>query len=91
MLCVKATQSCLTLCDPMDRSPPGLSVHGILKEGLLDWVAIPSSRASSQPRDEPRSLALQVDSLPSEPPGKIVTLGIRILICNFGGTKKFSL
>ena len=37
-------QSCLTLCDPMDYSLPGSSVHGILQERILEWVAIPSSR-----------------------------------------------
>jgi len=51
--CVKAlvTQSCLTLCDPMDCSPPGSSVHGILQARILEWVAMPSSRGSSQPKD----------------------------------------
>ena len=41
----------LTLCDPMDSSLPGSSVHGILQVKILEWVAISSSRASSQPRD----------------------------------------
>ena len=51
-LCVCAvTQSCLTLCDPMDCSPTGSSVHGILQVRILDWVAISFSRVSSQPRD----------------------------------------
>ena len=44
-------QSCLTLCDPMDCSPPGSSLHGILQARILEWVAIPFSRGSSQPRD----------------------------------------
>ena len=48
------TQSCLTLCDPIDCSPPGLSVHGILQARILEWVAISSSRASSWPRDQIR-------------------------------------
>ena len=39
-------QSCLTLCDPMDCSPPGCSVHGILQARILEWVAIPFSRGS---------------------------------------------
>ena len=43
-------QSCLTLCDPMDCSPPGSSVHGILQARILEWVAIPFSRVSSQCR-----------------------------------------
>ena len=38
---------CLTLCDPMDCSPPGSSVHGILQARILEWVAMPSSRGSS--------------------------------------------
>ena len=38
-------QSCLTLCDPMDCSLPGSSVHGILQATILEWVAIPFSRA----------------------------------------------
>ena len=44
-------QSCPTLCDPMDCSPPGSSVPGILQARTLEWVAMPSSRGSSQPRD----------------------------------------
>ena len=44
-------QSCLTLCNPMDCSPPGSSVHGILQARILEWVAISSSRGSSQPWD----------------------------------------
>ena len=42
----KVTQSCLTLCDPMDYK-----VHGILQARILEWVAIPFSRGASQPRD----------------------------------------
>ena len=45
------TQSCLTLCDPLDCSPRGSSVHGILQARVLEWVAMASSRGSSQPRD----------------------------------------
>ena len=41
-----------TLCDPMHSSPPGSSVHGILQARILEWVAISSSRRSSQPRDQ---------------------------------------
>ena len=44
-------QSRLTLCDPMNCSPPGFSVHGILQARILEWVAISFSRGSSQPRD----------------------------------------
>ena len=46
------TQLCLTLCDPMDCSPPASSVHGILQARILEWVAMPSSRGSSLPKDQ---------------------------------------
>ena len=46
------TQSCLTVCNPMDYSLPGSYVHGILQARILEWVAIPFSRGSSQPRDQ---------------------------------------
>ena len=49
-VCVCA-QSCLTLCNPMDYSPPGSSVHGIFQARILEWVAISFSRRSSLPRD----------------------------------------
>ena len=52
--------------EPLDCSLPNSSVHGIPQARILDWIAIPFSRGSSQPR----SPALQADSLPSEPPGK---------------------
>ena len=68
---VKVTQSCLTLCDPMDYT-----VHGILQARTLEWVAVPFSKGSSQPRIKARSPALQVDSLPSEPPGKPKNTGM---------------
>ena len=48
---VKVAQSCLTLFDPMDCSPPGSSVHGTVQAGVLEWVAVPFSRGSSQSRD----------------------------------------
>ena len=48
---VLVTQLCLTLCNHMDCSPSGSSVHRILQERILEWVAIPFSRGSSQPRD----------------------------------------
>ena len=44
---VLVAQSCPTLCDPMDCSPPGSSVHGVLQTRILEWVAISSSRGSS--------------------------------------------
>ena len=62
---VKVTQSCLTLCDPMDYT-----VHGILQARILEWVAFPFSRGSLNPGIEPRSPTLQVDCLPAQPQGK---------------------
>ena len=49
---VLVAQSYLTLCDPMDCSPLGFSVHGTLQARILEWVAIPFSRVSSLPRDQ---------------------------------------
>ena len=46
-ICVLVAQSCLTLCNPMDYSLPGSSIHGILQVRTLEWVAIPFSRGSS--------------------------------------------
>ena len=45
-------QLCLTLCNPMNCSCPGSSAHGILQARILEWVAMPSSRGSSQPRNQ---------------------------------------
>src|SRR5574340_167266 len=64
----KSLQSCLTLCDPVDSSPPGSSVHGILQARILEWVAISFSRGSSQPG----SPALQAGALSSKPPRKAI-------------------
>ena len=50
-VCARPHQLCLTLCDPMDCSPPGSIFHGIFQARILDWVAMPFSRGSSQPRD----------------------------------------
>ena len=73
---LKVTQSCPTLCNPMDCSLPGSSVHGILQARILEWVVVPFSRGLSQPSGqtqvEPSVIkpSLQADSLPSEPPEK---------------------
>ena len=64
---VKVAQSSLTLCNPMDYT-----AHGILQARILQWVNFSLSRGSSQPR----SPALQVDSLPAEPQGKPKNTGI---------------
>ena len=65
---VKVTQSCRTLCDPMDCSLPGSSVRGILQARILEWVSILFSRGSLQPMDGTQVSCI-ADSLPSEPPG----------------------
>ena len=51
-MCAQSLQFCLSLCDPMDSTPPGSSVHGILQARILDcqWVAMPSTRVSFWPR-----------------------------------------
>ena len=51
-VCATLLQSCPTLCNPMDCSSTGSSVHGILQARILEWVAMPSSRGSSQRRDQ---------------------------------------
>ena len=51
-LCVLVALSCPTLCDPMDCGLPGFSVLGVLQARILEWVARPSSRGSSQSRDQ---------------------------------------
>ena len=68
---MKVIQSCPTLCDPIDYT-----VRGILQVRILEWVAIPFPRGSSQLRDRPRSPTLQVDSLPTESPGKPKNTGV---------------
>ena len=67
----EVTQSCPTLCDPMDCSLAGSSPHGILQARVLEWVAISFSRGSSRLRDRTRVSCIP---LTSEPPGKPVLL-----------------
>ena len=49
---VKVLVTQLCLCDPMDCSPPGSSICGILQAGILEWIAMPFSKGCSQPRDQ---------------------------------------
>ena len=51
----ESLQGCLTVCDPVGCSPPGSPVHGILQASILGWVAMPSSRGPSPPRDWTRA------------------------------------
>ena len=71
----KSLQPCLTLCDPMDCSSPGSSVHGILHPRILEWVDIPFSRSSNLRLLH--RLHWQVGSSPLAPRGKcfVITLG----------------
>ena len=82
-VCVLIAQLCLTLCNPMDCSPQGSFVHGILQARILEWVAIPLSRASSQPR-----IWTQVSCIAgrSEPPGNPVKF-TNVYVLSFLGTK----
>ena len=65
-----ASQSCLTLCDPMDCSPPGSSVRGILQQEYWSELPFPSPGHLPDLGIKPGSSASQADALPSEPPGK---------------------
>ena len=67
-MCVCAVAS--DFCDPMECSPPGSSVHGILRQEYWSRVPFPSPGDLPNPGTEPGSPAVQADSLPSEPPGK---------------------
>ena len=75
-MCVLVAQSCPTPCEPVDCSPPGSSVHRILQARILEWVAFPFSKGSSQPRDQTQVSTLQADSLPAGPPGKPKNTGV---------------
>ena len=78
-MCIHA-QLCPTLRDPMDYSPPGSSVRGILQVRILEWVAFPFCRVSSQFGIEARSPALQADYLPAEPKGKPIASKVMLKI-----------
>ena len=72
-VCAPSLQSCLTLCDPMNCSPPGSSVHGILQARIPEWLAMPFSMGFSWLRDGTWVFSIsswQLDSLPTEPLGK---------------------
>ena len=68
---VKVAQSCPTLCNPIDYT-----VHGILQVRILQWVAFPFSRGSSQPRDRTHFPHISGRFLPAEPPGKPKNTGV---------------
>ena len=67
--CCSVPEPCSTLCNPVDCSPPGFSVHEILQARILEWVAMPSSRGSSRPRDRTQ-VSHFAGFFTTEPPGK---------------------
>ena len=69
-VCAKLLQLCLTLCDPMNCSPPDSSVHWILQAIILEWKPFPSPEDLPNPGVNSGSPALQADFLLSEPPRK---------------------
>ena len=77
---VLVTQSCPTLCNPVDCTPPGSSVHAILQARILEWVAISSSRRSSQPRDWTHVFCTAGRFFTTELPRKPVNYILRELI-----------
>ena len=82
-VCVKLLQLCPTLCDSMDYSPPGSSVLGISQAIIPEWVAISSSRGSSQLRDQTCLSSLSCFAggyFTAEPPGKCIYIYIYIYI-----------
>ena len=76
-------QSCPTVCDPMDCSPPGSSVHGISQVRILEWIAISSSGGFSDPWIELVSPALVGKSFTTESLGKPICIHISTLLNSF--------
>ena len=72
-VCVLVAQSCLTLYDPVDCSPPGSSVHGILQARTLEQVPFPSPGDPPNPGIKPRSPVLQADSCRQSHQGSLLT------------------
>ena len=72
---------------PLFVTPMDYMVHGILQARILEWGAFPFSRGSSQPRNRPRSLVLQADSLPAELQGKPKNIGVGSLSFSRGSSQ----
>ena len=92
---LKSLQSCPTLCDPINCSPPGSSVRGIFQARILEWLAMPSSRGSSPPRDQTHVSCTSCSVgkfCITEPPGKpnrYILLYIKqitnmVILCSIG-------
>ena len=86
VVCLTA-QSCPALCNPVDCSPPGSSVHGILQARILDWVVIASSGDLPDPGIEPLSLALAGGFFTTEPLGGPTSHYTCVQICTKYNTK----
>ena len=69
----EVTQSCLTLCDPMDCSLPGSSVHGIFQARILEWIAITFSRGHLRPLNS--LVAQRLKRLPARQETQVQSLG----------------
>ena len=80
-VCAKSLQSCLTLCNPVYYSPPGSSVHGILQARILEWVAMPSSRGSSSPRDRSCISCIAGRFYTTEPLAKPTCVCVCVCVC----------
>ena len=80
---VKVAQSCLTVCDPIDCSLPGSSVHRILQAEILECIAFPFSRGSSQPKNQTQVSLTAGEgaepALPAEPPRKPILLSLSLI------------
>ena len=78
---VKVPLSCLTLCDPMDCSPPGSTSMGFSRQEYWSGLPLASPGDLPDPGTEPRSPALEADALTSEPPGKPTPFIVTIKYC----------
>ena len=76
-------QPCLTLCNPMDCSPPGSSVMEFSRQEYWSGLPFPSPGDLPNPEIKPRSPALQAGSLPSEPPEKLLCFLVLTYLCKF--------
>ena len=80
-VCVSVAKSCLSLCNPVDCSPPASSVHGISQAKILEWVTISFCRGSSWPRNWTQSPALAGRFSTTEPPRKPRIWSRKNIIC----------
>ena len=75
----EVAQSCPTLCDPVDCSLPGFSIHGILQARIWSGLPFPSPGDLPNPEIEPGSPTLEADALTSEPPGNLVVVNYKYI------------